>query len=118
MYSVLAGLDCAEPGFKSARIAPQIGDRFAHASFEYKSIAGTWKVAWRRNEQTIEYSITVPANCTAHCALPIEGEQSIREGDTVLGDINTVSGIKVENKRAIFDLSSGSYTFIAGDTIL
>ena len=46
-------------------IAPKPGGSFSHASAEYRSIYGTVKSGWKKENRKFIYEITVPANCTA-----------------------------------------------------
>ena len=46
-------------------IAPRPGGSFAFAEARYSSVCGTVESAWKKNDGEIEYTVTVPANCTA-----------------------------------------------------
>lgn len=51
-------------------IAPRPGGSFAHASAVYQSFYGKVESGWRRTENGIEYTITIPTNCEATVILP------------------------------------------------
>ena len=46
LYRDVAGLAPAEPGFRKARLAPQIDARLGRVEAEYRSAAGLWRVGW------------------------------------------------------------------------
>ena len=71
IYSRMIGLKCAAPGWKKALIAPRMDGRLGHASIQYDSAAGTWKVSWElREDGTAVLLVTVPAGAEAEIHLP------------------------------------------------
>lgn len=56
-------------------IVPRPGGRFAHAKAAYISVYGRVESGWQRMESGTEFTITIPANCTARVALPDGSEQ-------------------------------------------
>ena len=60
-------------------IFPKPGGSFSYASAEYRSIYGTVKSGWKKENDKYIYEITVPSNCTAEVI--INGEtQSVSAG--------------------------------------
>ena len=71
VYSRIIGLQNAAPGWKRAVITPRIDARLHHASIEYDSPAGLWRVAWRiEKDGSATLTATVPEGATAHVVLP------------------------------------------------
>lgn len=62
-------------------IAPRPGGHFTHAGATYNSIYGSIGSRWEKTGDKIEFTISVPVNCTAHIILPNgqELEQSTGE---------------------------------------
>ena len=57
-------------------IAPRPGGRFTHAKASYNSVYGKVESGWKREDGKTEYTVTIPANCTAEIRLP-NGESRI-----------------------------------------
>lgn len=59
-------------------IVPRPGGHFTHAKAYYVSVYGRVESGWRKTEGGTEFTVTIPANCTARVALPdgSEREQS------------------------------------------
>ena len=70
VFSVMCGISVA--GENHFRIAPVPGGHFTHASLSYKSVYGKVSSAWKKMDDRVEYTVSVPANCTAE--LVINGE--------------------------------------------
>ncbi|KQX07602.1 MULTISPECIES: alpha-L-rhamnosidase [unclassified Leifsonia] len=73
LHRVVAGLDSAEPGFASLRIAPQPGGGLTHASASHRTPLGLASSAWRRDGETFRLDVEVPADTTATVVLPGDG---------------------------------------------
>ncbi len=63
LFDTCAGIRIT--GERSFRILPAPGPGLDHASAEYLSPYGPVSSAWKRTENGILYTITIPANCTA-----------------------------------------------------
>jgi len=60
-----------EPGFRKARIAPQVNYKLSKMDAVYHSPAGTYQVFWEiEGIETIRIKIHIPAGCEAHVELP------------------------------------------------
>mgnify|MGYP004687740621 CR=1 FL=1 len=83
LYRDAVGLTPAEPGFRKARLTPQIDARLGRAEVEYRSAAGLWRVGWSvLPDGDICYHCTVPFGCTAELSLPYGGgEQQLDPGE-------------------------------------
>lgn len=56
-------------------ITPRPGGHFTHAKAEYDSVYGRVSSGWRKTEGGTEFTVTVPANCTARVVLPDGSER-------------------------------------------
>jgi alpha-L-rhamnosidase len=68
-----AGINPVEdaPGFRKARLIPTPDERLGFLEAEYRSAAGTFRVAWRMEDsRRLSLRITVPFGCTAELVLP------------------------------------------------
>ena len=51
-------------------IAPRPGGHLTHAKADYASVYGRVESGWRKTDAGMEFTVTVPANCTAQVILP------------------------------------------------
>jgi alpha-L-rhamnosidase len=76
IYSRIAGLRCAVPGWKEAVIAPLPNYRLKRISLEFDSPRGTYKTAWEiRMDNSFEMRVTIPAGARAVIIRPGHPEQ-------------------------------------------
>lgn len=61
-------------------IAPRPGRHFTHAEAEYLSIYGRVASRWEKTGDSITYTVTIPANCTATLTLPGQPPQKLAAG--------------------------------------
>ena len=59
--------------------APKVGGTLTYASLGYDSVYGRVTSAWRRDNGTTTYTVSIPANTTATVILP-DGEHSLGTG--------------------------------------
>ena len=80
-YKGLGGIfpDENQPGFKHVILRPNFIKDLKHFDAQFNSPRGMIESNWKWNRPNIEYSVTIPANCTATLYLPdnIRGEKSI-----------------------------------------
>ncbi|MGW0658470.1 family 78 glycoside hydrolase catalytic domain [Streptodolium elevatio] len=65
LYRTVAGLDCAEPGYRRLRIAPRPGGGLTYAKAVLRTPYGPASVAWRINGDELVVEADVPPNTTA-----------------------------------------------------
>ena len=110
-YHGLAGIrpDPARPGFANIIIKPAIVGNLKYARAAYKSVHGTVRVQWHLKNGFIELKITVPANTSAIVHVPATDAKQIKE---ILSK-NEMFCRRTDENSAIFQISSGTYTFIS-----
>lgn len=105
LYEDLAGIapDDAQPGFKHILMQPRpVGDlTFVKAS--HRSPYGLIRSEWRRNGDTFDWQIEVPANTTATVYVPATKPENVKA--------DGLTASRFENARAVFELGSGTYHF-------
>ena len=124
MYRFVCGIetDEATPGFKhfilqptpdTRTTFPQGQERITSAKAIYNSYYGNIKSAWViRPDGNLAYTATVPANTTATLYLPLAVKSDVvYEGNVQANKANGVKFIKHENGKAVYELTSGSYSF-------
>lgn len=73
VFDTMCGIRTA--GENRFAIAPRPGGRFARAKAAYISVYGRVESGWRKTDAGIEFTVTIPANCTARVALPDGSER-------------------------------------------
>lgn len=56
-------------------VVPRPGGHFTHARAAYVSVYGRVESGWRKTDAGIEFTVTIPAGCTARVALPDGSER-------------------------------------------
>ena len=114
MYSAIGGISNGDTaGFKDFVIAPQISEKLGFAETSYTSAYGKITSNWKIADETVTYTVSVPANTTATLKLTYKGLASnITEGDTKAWKADGVSFVKTQDGVAEYKLASGSYTFV------
>lgn len=79
LFSSMCGINVS--GENHFVISPKPGGNFTFANAEYRSVFGTVKSGWKKENGNYVYEIIIPANCTADVILP-DGEcQKISAGE-------------------------------------
>ncbi|MER6957627.1 family 78 glycoside hydrolase catalytic domain [Streptomyces sp. NPDC000618] len=63
MHRVVAGLDFAEPGYRTLRFRPRPGGGITWAKARHETPYGTAAVAWEQTTTGLDVHVTVPAGC-------------------------------------------------------
>lgn len=100
-YEGILGIQPQTAGFKSVKIAPQLGGQLSHAKGFYETPQGLIKVAWSISDGVFTLDVSVPNNTLAELILP----DKVKAGTAKL------------NGRAVFrgslpNLSAGNYRLI------
>ena len=113
LYRYAAGieLDPQINGFKKFLLRPYPGGGLSYAAAEYDSIHGCIKSRWQRQDATLTYDITVPANTSACVCIPSDPGTSIQEGDSPIERITTIKALGRDGQFAVFSVPSGCYQF-------
>lgn len=103
-YEDLAGIKNAPKSvaFKQLLMEPKFPDGLTHVNASYKSVYGEIKSEWKKQDGTLIWNITIPANTSAIVKLP-------KEMNIVTP---TQKGVRNVNETATdieFELGSGSY---------
>jgi alpha-L-rhamnosidase len=119
MMAYSLGIQRDEPGFQKFILQPEPDPtgRMTWARGYYDSMYGRISSSWKVEDGVLTYEATVPANTTATLYLPAASEKGITEGGKPVKKTKGISFVKVENGKAVYELGSGSYVFVAGNRI-
>jgi alpha-L-rhamnosidase len=84
LFSGVAGIEAAEPGYRRIRFAPTIGGGLTHARAEIGTPYGTASSAWRVVGEEIELEVVVPPAATGEILLPGGEIRQVGPGRTAL----------------------------------
>jgi alpha-L-rhamnosidase len=113
MYAVIGGIDLdpQQPGYRHIIMHPQPGGGLIYASAELQSMYGLIRSAWTRKDGRFEWQVTVPANATATIYVPAKHLTQVTESGRSVENANGITFVRMENGFAVFDITSGTYSF-------
>ena len=119
MYTHSLGIqrDPKVPAFKRFILQPtpdptgQMTFAEGHVDTPYGRIESSWKMEGKK----LTYKATVPANTTATLYLPASTWDTITESGKALDKVSGLNFVRMENGKAVIELSSGKYEFVSGN---
>lgn len=114
MYNYSLGIQRKEPGFPEfiLRPTPDPDRVMTWAKGYYDSMHGRIESEWRWEDGQPTYKATVPATTTATLYLPADSVENVRESGTPVAEAERIPLQSRQDKRLVFRLTSGSYTFV------
>jgi alpha-L-rhamnosidase len=118
-YQGLGGInpDPSVPGFKKIIIKPSFVGDLNWVKTSYNSNHGEIVSNWSREGETLTMEVVIPPNTTATVYVPATKIEDVTEsGNLDKVKISEVEGItfkQMENGKAVFEVASGSYTFLS-----
>jgi alpha-L-rhamnosidase len=112
-YENIAGIKSGKPGFEQIIMKPEIPDGLNSVKASFKSIHGLISSQWRNQPGRFSWKITIPANTSALAYIPANNESEVTEGATLASQAEGVKFIRMDGKRAVFEVQSGNYQFIS-----
>jgi alpha-L-rhamnosidase len=108
-YENMAGIKSnpETPGFKQIIMKPDFNAGLTFVNAYYESIYGLIKSDWKKNKNTLEWVITIPANSSAVVYLPTANASAVTVNNQKLDKFST--SYKTENNNIVLTLESGSY---------
>ncbi len=115
MYAAVGGIDLDPevPGYKRFVLRPRPGGGLTAAKATYDSLYGLISSDWKIEDDTFEWTITVPPNTTAIVHLPTRNVAKVTEGGKPIAQAEGVRPLRIEPGEAIYEVGSGRYTFKA-----
>lgn len=114
LYRYVAGIDTASDaqgaGYKHIRLHPHPNQALTFVSATFDSLYGHIESAWRTENGTFTWDITIPANTSATISVPAQPEDTILESNQPAE--NTLTLTRRTQHAAIYELAAGSYHFV------
>ena len=115
MYQSLGGITPAAPGFSKIMIKPQPAGDLNWVNCSYESVNGTIVSNWKKEGDTFELRVKIPANTTAQICLPSSTGSKIMESGCSLNVIQDIKNLGYVDGFTCLEVGSGDYTFVVGD---
>ncbi|MCU7551903.1 glycoside hydrolase family 78 protein [Chitinophagaceae bacterium LB-8] len=114
-YENLAGIKSSKkfPGYKRIEMKPVTVDGLDYVKASYQSIHGVIRSEWKKEGGQFIWNITIPANTKAEVHIPANSKDDVREGGRKIAAGADIKFIRMEDGRAVFQVGSGSYAFVA-----
>ncbi|MEO6733740.1 MAG: family 78 glycoside hydrolase catalytic domain [Ferruginibacter sp.] len=116
-YENLAGIksDDAEVAFKKIVMKPEQVDGLYFVKASHQSMYGKIISDWKKDQQgkSFSWAITIPANASATIYIPASSASDITEQGKSVDKSEAVKFIKMDDRYAVFEIGSGSYSFVS-----
>lgn len=109
-YQGLGGIYQA-PGsvaYKKLLLKPQPVKDLDYANVSFDSPYGTVLSNWTQNENTFEYTVTIPVNTSARVILPFQGDTKVKQ---LQEPLSTEKVKKINGIQNAYELQAGEYQF-------
>ncbi|GGV73606.1 rhamnosidase [Streptomyces griseoloalbus] len=105
MYTNIAGISAARPGYREIVIRPRPGGDVTSARARFTSPYGPVTTQWRGRSGDFTLSCTVPPNTTAEVWIPTDAPGAVTHTDATF--------LRAEDGCAVYRVGSGSHRFTA-----
>lgn len=105
----LFGIEPVEPGYRVARIKPQLA-ALDEADITVPTIRGDIAAAWRRKREGVTFSVRIPANMSAEVHFPVSVD-AVRESGSPVTDQAGVELPDGSSRGSVVFVGAGSYSF-------
>jgi alpha-L-rhamnosidase len=112
-YQGLAGIraDDTAPGFKKIIIKPAVVGDLKWVKAHYDSIHGRIVSHWRREEDKLSMTVTIPVNTTATVFVPSNDAASVTESGGPPESAEGVKFLRLQDRAVVYAVGSGTYRF-------
>ena len=111
MFRSMLGIESDGVGFKTIIMKPELGQGVTWAKGHYDSIHGRISSDWKRDGNTIQWTVAVPANTTATVFVPAGQADDVTESGHPAKDAQGITFLRMEMGRAVFRIQSGEFRF-------
>ena len=108
-YENLAGIKAESAAFKTILMKPEMIGNLNSVTASYNSSYGLINSSYSKTATQFEWNLTIPPNTTALVHIPTTSRENVSEK---FSGIKELKFIKMEKDRAIYELGSGSYSFL------
>jgi alpha-L-rhamnosidase len=113
LYTRLAGIQPASPGYKEITIKPTVPKGLTNVKASLSTVMGEIVSEWDAGNGYSQ-RIAIPANATATVYIPASDVRSIKESGRPAREAAGVRFLRMEAGYAVFSVGSGRYAFSVG----
>ena len=116
-YEYLGGIQNAagSTAFREINMQPYFANGLNYVTASHHSTQGLIKSAWKKDENTFEWDITIPGNCSAVVYIPAKDRKQITESTNNISKVRGVKYLRQENEFFVYEVGSGNYQFKVTD---
>lgn len=115
MFTKMAGIDMAEPEYRSIVIRPRPTRELRYVRAEYCASPGWIAAEWSRDSGILRVACRVPVGTTARVHVPCAAVEDVTENGRTARGTRGIKTIGYEDGCAVFEVGSGHYEFSAPD---
>ncbi|MDF7814149.1 alpha-L-rhamnosidase [Hymenobacter sp. YC55] len=114
-YENLAGIKSAPdaPGFQRLEMKPTPTAGLTSVQASYHSVRGLIKSSWKQDAKRFTWNLSVPGNTKALVYIPAKDAKDVQESGKKVSGVAGVKFVRMEGDRAVFEVGSGDYAFVA-----
>jgi alpha-L-rhamnosidase len=115
MYEYLGGIRPSReaPAFEAFQIRPYPTCDLTYVKVVHWNPRGRIRSEWQIDGSTFELRLLVPVNTRAEVHVPVGDPSSVTEGGRSASESPGVRFLRIEDGRAVFEVGSGRYQFVA-----
>lgn len=103
MYTNIAGIAPADPGFRKILVRPRPGSGVTEARSTFDALYGPVTTHWKTDSDGFRLTLTVPANTTAEVWIPADKRTQVTH--------DAAEFLRMEDGCAVFAAASGTHRF-------
>lgn len=111
MYERVAGIAPLEPGYKTIKIAPQLGQPLTSASASLETAYGKVVSSWKIEDNIFHLETTIPPNTTAQVLIPGDISNDVLLNGAVITNNKNVQIVKTGIASFELLVQPGTYNF-------
>jgi alpha-L-rhamnosidase len=111
LFSTVAGIQPATPGYKKITIRPRPGGGLTWVNSEYDSIYGRIASRWKIEDGNFKLNVAIPCNTEAEIYLPAGDKQAIKESGRAVREAEGVEFLREQNGAFVYRALAGVYSF-------
>lgn len=113
-YEHLAGIKSHEQkvAFKRIIMKPAFDiDDLSYIKSSYQTPYGLVKSSWQKQEASLDWQISIPANTTAIVCMPQINKNAVKENGNKISSVKEVKYLTSDGENSYWEVQSGNYQF-------
>ena len=111
LYEYLGGIRNDSVAYKESIIDPFVADELEYFNSSVETAYGTIVSNWKKTDISVIMEVSVPENTTAKVYFNTANANAVTENGVVLGEVDGVKSVTVEDGKVAAYVGSGDYSF-------